>query len=627
VEPSVTAVERLPRAVRRGLWVLLVVVCLQGVFGHSLWGSNDAREGGMIWDMVRNGAWVTPTLNGKPFLEKPPLLHWTGVVICRVAGRVTEGLIRLPAALYGFGTLVLLFFLVRGRSGPAAPSLASRELAAWAAVFLCSTAIEFHEYSRIVLTDMALTFMVMLSLFVFLRAFERPSGLRWLGFLACSAAAFYAKGLIGPALIWCSVGVFLLWRRRFRLLAGLALAYLPILAAVVAPWVLALAHTGGEAMVRFVFWDNQVGRFFSFADPALPRDPFFIHKEPVYYYLSNLPIYLLPWTLLLPPAALALWRRHRPSAADVRALVGAALIGMFVLLHLSAAKVAVYALPAYPFLFAMVGLWLIDLVQRRERTRLEVACVMVTAAVVMAVFVMAPTAVVAGTFVRPYLFRTGGTLHTLAQVALALGIVAGALGLATALRNLVRSSTRIHWGTLAPAGAALLTAALSTLAAPVLEQIRSVRPFVELAASQARLGTEIALATAEFRDIGTFTFYLNRRLPNLGDGAAVPDFLAVGKPRAVIIAREELGDVERALAGQPHSSIGAGRPKTNSAAYALVLNSAAWELAAANGIDNEDDTYRLAEWVASEDRQGERRGLQRAVAPSWAAVHGPSPDP
>ncbi|MFI5143810.1 MAG: hypothetical protein ACHQHM_07270, partial [Thermoanaerobaculales bacterium] len=180
---------------------------------------------------------------------------------------------------------------------------------------------------------------------------------------------------------------------------------------------------------------------------------------------------------------------------------------------------------------------------------------------------------------------------------------------------------------LAPAGAALLTAALSTLAAPVLEQIRSVRPFVELAASQARLGTEIALATAEFRDIGTFTFYLNRRLPNLGDGAAVPDFLAAGKPRAVIIAREELGDVERALAGRPHSSIGAGRPKTNSAAYALVLNSAAWELAAANGIDNEDDTYRLAEWVASEDRQGERRGLQRAVAPTWAAVHGPFPDP
>ncbi|HUK12909.1 MAG TPA: hypothetical protein VLW17_06370, partial [Thermoanaerobaculaceae bacterium] len=82
---------RFERTLRWGLWTLLVLCCATGVFGHSFWGGSDAREGGMIWDMVRHGSLVTPTLNGVPYLEKPPLLHWTGVAICRLAGRVNEG--------------------------------------------------------------------------------------------------------------------------------------------------------------------------------------------------------------------------------------------------------------------------------------------------------------------------------------------------------------------------------------------------------------------------------------------------------------------------------------------------------------------------------------------------------
>jgi cyclic beta-1,2-glucan synthetase len=39
----------------------------------------------------KEGSWVTPTINGEPFLEKPPLLHWTALALCHIAGRVTEG--------------------------------------------------------------------------------------------------------------------------------------------------------------------------------------------------------------------------------------------------------------------------------------------------------------------------------------------------------------------------------------------------------------------------------------------------------------------------------------------------------------------------------------------------------
>ena len=90
----------LPSRAHALAWLLLALFFAFGLFDHSLWSSNDTREGAMIREMVREGVWVAPVFNGQYYLEKPPLLHWTGVVLCKVFGRVNEGLVRLPAALY-----------------------------------------------------------------------------------------------------------------------------------------------------------------------------------------------------------------------------------------------------------------------------------------------------------------------------------------------------------------------------------------------------------------------------------------------------------------------------------------------------------------------------------------------
>ena len=89
-----------PSPLERSILLLLLTLFFSfGLFDHSLWGPNDCREGAMIWDMVQANHWVTPTLNGVPYLEKPPLLHWTGMILCQLFGTVNEGLVRLPAAL------------------------------------------------------------------------------------------------------------------------------------------------------------------------------------------------------------------------------------------------------------------------------------------------------------------------------------------------------------------------------------------------------------------------------------------------------------------------------------------------------------------------------------------------
>jgi 4-amino-4-deoxy-L-arabinose transferase-like glycosyltransferase len=564
----------LDRRLQVALWLVLVVFSLQGVFGHSLWGGNDSREGGMIWDMYRHQTYVTPIINGQPFLEKPPLLHWTALLVCRAAGRVTEGLLRLPAALYGFGTLVLIYLFVTGswvsRGSPGTG--AGRRLAAWAAVFTCGTAIEFHEYSRIVLTDVALTFVVTLSLFLFWRAWQRPGSGRWLAFLVAAAFAFYAKGPIGPALIWSSVGVFLLWKRRFRLLAGLAVAYIPIVTIVVVPWVVALYHFGGEGALRFAFWDNQVGRFFRFSSPSLPHDPFFMNKEPFYYYVTHLPAYLTPWTLLFIPTFVAWWQRSSRYREPFHVFVTSAVAGMFLLLHASTSKVVNYALPTYPFLFMMVGVWLSDVARRIHPTRLERWCGNLTAWGVVGIFSVVPVVFVAGTLVQPDLFRVGGRVTTVAGVVLAGLLLALVVTAAAGLYRLARSAVRPLAFGLAPAAFALVAMVALQLVTPVIERDRSYKPFVTLTAEEATHGRAVALAEAQESDIGAFTFYLDRRLPILKDPSDVVAYVKAPEPRAVIVPTYRLAAIEAALAAVPHARLQAGVPGTVSRSFVLLVN-------------------------------------------------------
>jgi 4-amino-4-deoxy-L-arabinose transferase-like glycosyltransferase len=590
------------------LWLLLVAFAFSGVFGHSLWGGNDSREGGMIWDMYRHGTWVTPTINGKAFLEKPPLLHWTSLAFCHLTGRVTEGLVRLPAALYGFGTLVLIYLFVTGARTPGGSGTpdGQRQLAAWAAVFLCATAIEFQEYSRIVLTDIALTFMVILSLFLFWRAYLRPGAGRWLAFLVAAAGAFYAKGLIGPALVWSAVGVFLFWKRRLRLLAGLAGVYVPVLLILVLPWVVALLRFAGEGAVRFVFWDNQVGRFFHFRDSSLPNDPFFVNKEPVYYYLANLPLYIAPWTLLLVPAFVAWWRRSSPFREPFHVYINSALAGMFLLLHASSSKVVSYALPVYPFLFMMVGIWLAEMAWRPYTTALERLSTWATAWALVLLCGTVPVLYVAAAFVRPDLVRTGGTASTVAGLALA-GLIMAFVAIGVVkLRALVRTGARPVAFVLAPAAYALAVIGILQLVTPPIDRGRTVEPIASLAAEHASRGRVLALACGEERDVGAFTFYLDRRLPLLAHGVDVRSFLADPEPRAVIALASSLPELRPLLTGLEHDELVAGLPDTVSGSFVLLVNRPGEEFAGTSGSGATGGPALTA-------RNGVRRGLTARI--------------
>ena len=357
--PQAAPEPPLPPVFRACLLTVLALFCLCGVFDHALWGPNDSREGAMIWEMEQANRWVSPTIGGVPYLEKPPLLHWTARILrAALPGRGGEGGLRLPAALFGFAAALSAVWFGR-RLG--------RERAGWMAAFMCVTAAQYMEYSRVVLTDTCVAACVAASLALFWRTWTKPSrrALDWLPFLLAAAGTFYAKGFVGPALVWAGCGLFLLWKRQWKLVFALPFAYLLLQTLFVLPWAYSLWRDGGEPLLRSALWDNQFGRFFVFGSPEdhpeLPFDPYFVHKEDIFFYLRMLPGMWLPWTLLAIGGLVHACRRNAPSLANATGtFLRFALGGQLLLLHLSSAKVANYMLPAYPFFMLFAAVWLDD---------------------------------------------------------------------------------------------------------------------------------------------------------------------------------------------------------------------------------------------------------------------------
>jgi 4-amino-4-deoxy-L-arabinose transferase-like glycosyltransferase len=553
----------MPRRLEAALVVLLVLFSVTGVFDHGLWGTNDTRGAGIVLDMARHGTWVVATINGSDFLDKPPMTYWAALILAWAFGGVTEGIARLPSALAGLGTLLLMRRLVKD------------PLAAWAGVFVCATTVTFLGYARSVMTDMPLTFCVTLALFLFWRAEagSSRSAWRWMPFLLAASVSFYAKAFVGPALIWCAVASYLLVTRRWKLLFGLAAAFLPLLAAAVLPWVAALQRARGAAALRYVFWDNQFGRFFSLArDPNLVWGPLAAHKEPWFYYLVNLPAAIGSAVFLLVAALVAWWRPSNAYRDRFATFVRCAIVGMFLLIQVSTSKVAVYALPLFPFFFIATGIWLADFARRERAAFFESVLAWLFFGTWALVVVGVPVACIAATKLRPELFLPSEGLGPGRFVlAGSLCLAAVALAIAALARRAARGP-RALVVPLLPAALALLLFLDYQLALPLLERHKSYVPVARWVAAETR-GRELGIGTVQFNAIGAFGFYMDDRYMAVLDGdPRVAEYLASDVPRAVIVYRRDLSRLAPALAPVPHDVLECDDPGARSYDFVLLRN-------------------------------------------------------
>lgn len=317
------------------LALLAIILFFTALGSYQLRGSTELRVAGIAVNAFIERDWITPRLNGEPFLEKPPLSIWLEAVGIELLG-ATPLAVRLASALAGLCTALMVFWqLQRLRRPPAT---------AWVAGLLLITMAQFWSNVRQVGEDALLTAGVAVCLLGYMEARLQRSLAGWLLFAAGLAVATLSKGVLGLALPGAAILAYLCattaFERRLTPLDWLLPAGFAAVGLVpLVIWLYFLHGALGSAAIGEVLWSNSVGRFGGeFANNG--------HFEPFYYYLGKLPEVFLPWNILV---FLGLWQLLKRARHDRYALFLCCwLLAPFLLLSLSSGKRMVYLLALYP---------------------------------------------------------------------------------------------------------------------------------------------------------------------------------------------------------------------------------------------------------------------------------------
>lgn len=530
-----------------GVALLAVFYIAFGVFDHEIWPPTEPAFAGVVWSMLHTGNLLVPHINELPYLEKPPLayvLSWAGIALW---GAATPGLLRLPAALAGVGSVLIVFCVARRLYS---------ESVAWLCAVLCALTGTFWGITHRASTDAVALFFTFACLGVFSASLVEPASSKEtatdsisplrstrsadLLFCALLAVSFLVKNFYTFLLVVPPVTAFLLMTRSYGRLARIALVTSLLLLVIVIPWSYVLWHEGGLRYLRVVFFDNTIGRFTRIGPPTHVtlsplNDAFVVHKDAtVSIGLSALATEMLPWLLIQPLALWAFFRRR--SREPWRGFLKLALVSMVVLLTLSASSVETYYRPAIFVLCLMSGEYLqdaYDMGSRLAKRYLVLAINLVGVALLLAA---APLGA------AKYL-----GLPALAGLVplLALGVVA-ALALSWARWN--RPTTAAAWGLLL----VVLAGVNLALVIPPLDATRSWRPFFDEVRHDLDPERTVWSTVIDDRHLPVMNFYLDRPLRLLRDPAGVPDLLRSQQEEGVIMTVSQFTALQPALAGLRH---------------------------------------------------------------------------
>jgi 4-amino-4-deoxy-L-arabinose transferase-like glycosyltransferase len=247
-----------------------------GAFG--LLGADEPRYAQVAREMLERSDWVTPTLQGKPWLEKPVLYYWQGMLSFRFAG-VTDLAARLPGA-FDAALLVAIIYLFLRRFRPGS------ELDGSLITASCAGVIGFAHAAA---TDMPLAATFSVALLAWYGWYESRQRGYLAAFYIFLALGTLAKGPVAPALSAVILFVFIVakrdWRaiRRTLWIPGVAIYF-----AVMLPWYIAVQLRNSEFFRVFIL-EHNLARF---------SQDLYHHRQPFWFYVPVFLLATMPWTII-----------------------------------------------------------------------------------------------------------------------------------------------------------------------------------------------------------------------------------------------------------------------------------------------------------------------------------------
>lgn len=286
-------------------------------------------------------SWLFPSIEGQPYLNKPPLVH---VLIANAFhfGGVNEWTARLPGAILTAFSVPLLYGLGR--------ELFHRRTPAAFAALVYLTWLPVVRQGRLAMLDGAILCFLLMTIWCLLRS--RRDSRYAIGIGIGLGLICLTKGVMLGVLFGTIAIAFLIWDTP-RLLklpylwGGVILGAVPIALWYVAQW-----QEYGQMFVDNTLIQQSFSRIWSSVES---------NGGPPWYYLLEVVKNGFPWVLFLPIALKLTWENRNLSWAKLVMVWGGL---YFTAISLMGTKLPWYALPLYPALALAIGWQLSGLWQR-----------------------------------------------------------------------------------------------------------------------------------------------------------------------------------------------------------------------------------------------------------------------
>ena len=469
-------------------WLLLLAFCafffLWKLSSFGLVGADEPRYAQVAREMLSRHDWVTPTLGGIPWLEKPPLYYWQAMIAYRLFG-ASEWAARLPSVFDASALVFAIYWFLRR----------FRSLGAVDAALMLACSAEIVGYARAASMDMALTAAFSIAMIAWYAWFESGSRLHLAIFYASLALAMLAKGPVAPFLAVVIIGVFAAVQRDWKI--GWRTFWVPgvlLFCAVGLPWYI-LVQLRNPQFFRFFILEHNLARF---------GTNVFHHPEPFWYYAPVTLLGWAPWTVFVVAALVSAIRQFRKRDADgLNAFLVIWIAVIVVFFSISQSRLPGYVLPAITPGILLLG----NYARERFGQRPHPVVIVLHAA-------LSGTLIFAALLLRYSLLQHRIEWNSAVIGPLVVGVAAGTLA-AFLFRKTGFSGLRV--ATIVPA---VVLAIALRFGAPVLDETLSARPVSEALSRLAPQQLPVAVVLVPRETEFGLQFYRNQKIPRYELGQA-----------------------------------------------------------------------------------------------------------
>ncbi len=316
------------------LVVTIMILLLPSLFiniGLLPLSADESTRATVALEMEYSGNLITPTINGDPYYNKPPVYNWILLSFFKISGSHSEWIIRLPMLisllLYG----LVIFLVTKKYIGNRSAFLSSM-------AFITCGRILFYD-SMLGLIDTTYSLLIFLNFMLIFNLIKNKKILQlFLLSYLIMAIAFLMKGL--PTLLFqaLTLTTLFIWQKKMKKL--LSLKHFSGI-------ILFLLITGGYYLM--LWKDNPDIRYFETLYNESAKRTFLVYgMGKTILNLFTFPFvqlyHLLPWSLLIIPAI------RKKNFQELKGNTFLSYIGLVFLVNIAVYWISVETYPRYMFM-------------------------------------------------------------------------------------------------------------------------------------------------------------------------------------------------------------------------------------------------------------------------------------